>query len=98
VTKPPPLTVIVRLGTPAATVLGLKYAMEEEDVWIVRLVLYCEHADASPHPTIASTSHLFKRAPSRARSCFRRAPSRARTRREHIRTRSSRATRPDARQ
>jgi len=105
VTKRAPLTVIVKPDPPAIAVLGLKNATEEVDVWIVRLVLYWEHADASPHATNATTSHLFRRAPlplsgqaSRARTFFRQAPSRACTRREHIRTRSSRATRRDARQ
>jgi hypothetical protein len=39
VTKPAPLTVMVKPDPPAATVLGLKNATEEVEVWSVRLVL-----------------------------------------------------------
>ena len=98
VTKPAPLTVIVKPDPPADTVLGLRNATEEEEVWIVRLVLYSEHADTKPHTANAAMSQIFRRGPSRAHSLLMRAPSRARTRREYIRTRSSRATRPHARQ
>ena len=76
VTKPAPLAVIVKPAPPATAVPGLRNDSEEEDVWSVRFVLYWEHADASPHATNATISHL----------------------REHIRTRSSRATQQNARQ
>src|ERR1700680_1662531 len=70
VTKPDPLAVIVKPCPPALAVWGLTNVSLEEEVWMERFVLYWEQADASPHATNATISHL----------------------REHIRTRSSRAT------
>jgi hypothetical protein len=69
--NPVPLAVIVKPPPPTVAVWGLRNVSVDDDVWVVRLVLNSEQADASPHATNATISHL----------------------REHIRTRSSRATR-----
>jgi hypothetical protein len=73
-TKPVPLAVIVKPPPPVVAVWGLKNDNVEDDVCTLRLVLNSEQAEASPHATNATISHL----------------------REHIRTRSSRATRRKA--
>jgi hypothetical protein len=52
------LAVIVKPWPPTTAVLGLTNASVEEDVWMERLVLYSEQADASPHATNATISHL----------------------------------------
>lgn len=57
-TKPPPLAVIVKPCVPAVAALGLTNVSEEDDVWMERLVLYCEQAEASPQATSATISHL----------------------------------------
>jgi hypothetical protein len=58
VTKPDPLAVIVNPCPPTVAELGLTKVSTDEDVWMERFVLYWEQADASPHTTNATTSHL----------------------------------------
>lgn len=58
VVKPDPLAVIVKPWLPTVAVLGLTYVSVEEEVWMERFVLYSEQADASPHATNATISHL----------------------------------------
>lgn len=76
-TKPVPLAVIVKPCPPTGQVVGLTKVSVEEDVWTLRFVLYCEHADASVQSSSATPSHLWE--PIRTRSLTRQAPSRART-------------------
>src|ERR1700686_4740823 len=58
VVKPCPLAVIVKPCPPTLAVLGLTKVSTEEEVWMERLVLYWEQAEASPHTTNATISHL----------------------------------------
>lgn len=53
-----PLAVIVNPCEPTVAVLGLTNDRVEEDVWMLRFVLYWEQADASPQATSATISHF----------------------------------------
>ena len=57
-TKPVPLAVMVNPCAPTGQVAGLTNDRVEEDVWMLRFVLYCEQADASPQISTARLSHF----------------------------------------
>jgi len=71
-TKPAPFAVIVKPCAPALTVLGLTKDSTEADVWTLRFVLNSEHAEASPHATSATISHLREHIRTRSSRPFRR--------------------------
>ena len=58
VVKPAPLAVSVKLCPPAVHEPGLTKLRTEDDVWMERLVLYWEQAQASPQATSATISNL----------------------------------------
>ena len=58
VVNPAPLAVIVKDGSPTCAELGLMKVRTEEDVWMERLVLYSEQADARAHAATTTISHL----------------------------------------
>jgi hypothetical protein len=58
VVNPDPVAVIVKAGSPTSLELGLMKVRTEEEVWMERLVLYSEQADASAHAKNATISHL----------------------------------------
>src|ERR1700739_3212750 len=90
-TKPVPLAVMVNPCPPTGQIVGLTNDRVEEDVWMLRFVLYCEQADASPQSNNAQLRHIWEpirtcslswQAPSGARARSWQAPSTARTRRD----------------
>ena len=65
-TKPVPLAVIVKPCPPTGQALGLTKVSVDEEVWMLRFVLYWEHADAKPQIVNATINHF--REPIRTRS------------------------------
>jgi hypothetical protein len=57
-TKPAPLTVIVKAGSPAFTVCGFKNDTDEEDVWIDKFVLNWEQPPVRPNTASVAINHL----------------------------------------
>src|SRR5579864_5243879 len=58
VTKPEPFAVMVKPASPAVAVCGLRNDSDEEEVWVVRLVLNSEQPPTSPSTTSDATSQL----------------------------------------